>query len=210
MSSQLVVSHHEKPLIVRRDRKRAPDQRSRADSVRDREQDAGRFRRKGRTRMDPHDIHLPVGDVEQLAPVVRPERSTATAARDLPLAAVHIRKRADEHLVRALLVRHVREPTGIRRQRRARLVGSRRHDPARQAVHSRMRRENVPLCRSPCRPGCAEHDPPAVRTPERVGRTILSPEEPGFAGAVSGLLPDVERGSPSESYRSRWAGPRET
>jgi hypothetical protein len=35
----LVVSHHEKPPIVRRDRKRAPDRRSRAESVWDREQD---------------------------------------------------------------------------------------------------------------------------------------------------------------------------
>ena len=74
-----IVSHHEKPLIIRRDRKRAPNQRSGTDSVGYREQDAGRFRRKGRTRIDPHFVHLPAGDVEQLAPVVRPERSTATA-----------------------------------------------------------------------------------------------------------------------------------
>ena len=143
-----IVSHHEKPLIVGV----IANVPLASDPARTRSGIANKTRggsaEKGGPGWIAHDIHLPAADVEQLAPVVRPERSTAAPARDLPLAAVHVRERADEHLVLALLVRHVRQPTGIRRQRRALLVESRRHDPSRHAVHSRTCRENVARCRS--------------------------------------------------------------
>ncbi|MCE9603216.1 MAG: sigma-70 family RNA polymerase sigma factor [Gemmatimonadetes bacterium] len=75
-----VVAHHEEAPIVGRDRERSAGERPRADALRDGEEDARRVRREGRARIDAHDVHLPVGGVEELASVVCPERRRAAAA----------------------------------------------------------------------------------------------------------------------------------
>ncbi len=77
-----------------------------------------------------HHEKAPIVRSEELAPVVCPERSAATSARDLPLAAVHVGERPDEHLVRALLVGDVRDPAGIRREHRGLGVVAGRRDAA--------------------------------------------------------------------------------